>query len=104
MALKQTRYIQRLKAAPESALWEGYWTCSKDTNIINLGTAENRVMDELLQPIIEHRKGITTKDETYFANLEGQLNNELASLYQDYIKIISILKMQSQHNFYLEVE
>ncbi|KAK8838650.1 hypothetical protein M9Y10_032686 [Tritrichomonas musculus] len=87
MALKQTRYIQRLKAAPESPLWEGYWACSKDPNIINLGTAENRVMDELLQPIIEHRKGITTKDETYFANLEGQLNDALASLYHDYFDI-----------------
>ncbi|KAK8890137.1 hypothetical protein M9Y10_034897 [Tritrichomonas musculus] len=87
MSIKQTPYIKRLKASPTSPLSEGYMMCLKDPKIVNLGTAENRVMNDLLQPIIEHRKGITTKDETYFADTEVPLQEALAALYRDYFDI-----------------
>lgn len=87
MSLKQTHYIRRLKAAAVSPLSEGYVMCLKDPNIINLGTAENRVMNDLLQPVIEHREGITTKDETYFADTDGPLQEALSALYRDYFDI-----------------
>lgn len=87
MSIKQTPYIRRLKSSPVSPLSEGYVACLNDPSIINLGTAENRIMDDLLLPIIENRKGITTKDETYFADTVRPLQEALASLYRDYFDI-----------------
>ena len=87
MNIKQTRYIQRLTAIPISPLSEGIALCSKNPDIINLGTAENRLMNDLLKPVLEHREGISMKSISYFSNTEKQLQEALAALYQDYFDI-----------------
>lgn len=88
MSLKLTNYIKRLKSVPSSPLGEGFGTCAANPDIINLGTAENRVMGDMLQPILVNREGMVPYDVTYSAGFNDKpLREALAALYREFFHI-----------------
>jgi aspartate/methionine/tyrosine aminotransferase len=87
----KTKFIERLELLPESVLQEGYITCSYNSRIINIGTAENRMMGDLLLPLFQNRPDMTLADVTDSASLDTlPLTTAVAKLYEDHFGIPTV--------------
>ena len=95
MSLRRTKYISRLENAPKSSLFEGFVACATNPDIINLGTAENRIMDDHLLPILQNRPTLHCHDVTYPGGFDdGNLRASLSLLYRDHFGIKDALPDQ----------
>ncbi|OHT09618.1 aminotransferase, classes I and II family protein [Tritrichomonas foetus] len=88
MSIRHTKYIARLKSTAPNRLAEGFFACAENPDIINLGTAENRVMNDELESALRNRQEMTAYDVTYAAAAnDDKLREALARLYRDYFDI-----------------
>lgn len=86
--MRKTAFVENLEQAKQSPLAEGFHACASDPSIINLGTAENRLVDDHLLPIIRNRPEMTEYHLTYGAAAnETPLREAIASLYRDHLGI-----------------
>jgi histidinol-phosphate/aromatic aminotransferase/cobyric acid decarboxylase-like protein len=85
---RQTPFIQHLDTCPKSPLGEGFMTCGFNKDIVNLGTAENRLLGPEILPLFQSQPELTPTSLTYQAagnNLS--LRSALADLYRDWFGI-----------------
>lgn len=81
--MRKTSFIKNLESGPKSALSIGFVACLNDPTIINLGTAENHLINDFLLPIFRERPEFQPEDFTYFASSK-KLLDAVAQLYRDY--------------------
>ena len=83
--MRRTAFVKRLEAVPESVLDEAYYKCAYNRNIINLGTAENRMMADFLVPLLRDRPDMTVDDLTYPASfVDTDIQKGVAALYESH--------------------
>ena len=81
--MRRTAFVKRLEAIPESVLDEAYYKCAYNRRIINLGTAENRMMADFLVPLLRERPDMSTDDLSYQASFKDtDIQKAVASLYE----------------------
>ena len=86
--IRKTAFVENLEKVKPSPLLEGFMACTKDRAIINLGTAENRLIDDKLLPIIRNRPEMTEYHLTYGAAAnETPLREAICALYRDHFGI-----------------
>ena len=86
--MRKTEFVKRLEGGKISPLSEGYMKCMKDPSIINLGTAENKLIGDKILPLVQNRSYLTEKDLTYPASSNTTLMNEaIAALFRDHFGI-----------------
>ncbi|KAH0795135.1 aminotransferase, classes I and II family protein [Histomonas meleagridis] len=85
MSLRKTEYIKNLEQAPKAALATGFQKCIANPDIINLGTAENRLIDDILNPLIKERKDEDVTHFSYtFSFNPTPMYEAFAALFRDY--------------------
>jgi hypothetical protein len=62
---RPTAYVRRILSGPTSVLGEGFWKCASNRNIINLGTAENHLIEEEILRIFQSRPDEDATHLTY---------------------------------------
>lgn len=85
--MQKTNFIKHIETSPKSPLGIGFEKCSKNPDIINLGTAENRLMNDWLLPKLKDWSDFTPASMLYSAGQLPQLNSDIASLYRDHFGI-----------------
>lgn len=88
MSIRKTDFILNLENAPKSPLQIGAIKCATNKEIINLGTAENSLTNDILLPLIQQRPYLNAHSLTYSASFAPeQLTNAIAELFHDYFGI-----------------
>ena len=88
--MKKTQYIINLENSPKSPLPSGFMACMKDPSIINLGTAENRLLADIILPLLKDKSDLTPYDLTYPAGfLSSDTEKYICELYKDYFGILN---------------
>ncbi|MCQ2819187.1 MAG: pyridoxal phosphate-dependent aminotransferase [archaeon] len=86
--MRKTEYIKNLLNTPKSPLALGFFACLKDPSIINLGTAENRLISDLILPLIQSKPDFTPYDLTYPAGMcSTKAEKAICELYKDHFGI-----------------
>lgn len=88
--LRKNAFIQHLEHMKPSLLDESSRKCANNPDIINLGTAEAKFMNDLLMPILHHRPELEFDIAGYGASFDDSpLRNGISKLYNDYFGIPS---------------
>jgi aspartate/methionine/tyrosine aminotransferase len=88
MAERKTAFIKHLEAGTKSILGAGLFTCAYNPDIVNLGTAENKILDDKILPFFQHRPDLVLYNLGYIgAANDIPLRNALAALYRDHFGI-----------------
>lgn len=83
-----SKFANSLLSIPPSVIAEGTARFNAHPNCVNVGTAENNLLGDLLLPIHQNRPYLTEFDLTYRACAKlGPLNECVAKLYQDHLNI-----------------
>ena len=86
--MEKTEFIKNLEKRAFSPLGEGFWKCANDTSIINIGTAENRVISDLLLPYLQNRPEMNESHLIYNGStIKKPLTSAIAALFRDWMDI-----------------
>jgi len=86
--MRKTACSTNIEAAPCPPMGEGCATCLASPEIVNLGMAENRLIDHLILPFLQNRPSETAVHVGYAASYNDlPLRTALASLYREDIGI-----------------
>ena len=86
--MRTSSFIQNVKDQPKNALFVGFYKCANNPACINLGTAENKLVHDLLLPKLQDRSELKSDDLTYTASFRYEpVYNAMAKFYKKYLKI-----------------
>ncbi|KAI5492409.1 1-aminocyclopropane-1-carboxylate synthase protein, partial [Trichomonas vaginalis G3] len=83
MSYKPTAFIKRILNKPCSELELGAQKCAHNPQVINLGTAENHLLNDFLLPLMRSRPEFKEWDYTYSGSyVKTNLKKAIANLYE----------------------
>ncbi|EAX93708.1 aminotransferase, classes I and II family protein [Trichomonas vaginalis G3] len=86
MSFKKTKYLEHLEKKPVPILGIGFMKCATNPKVVNLGTAENHLLDDFLVPLCQSRPEFTADHLTYGGGMHTEnLRKGLAKLYEDHL-------------------
>lgn len=85
--MRKTAWIRHLETSKPSPLGEGFVKCASNPSIYNLGTAENKLVGDLILPVLRERTGITERDIIYAAPENINVGEAVARLMRDHLGI-----------------
>jgi aspartate/methionine/tyrosine aminotransferase len=87
----KTKWLQTLESGPKTVLGEGFATCAFNPSIINLGTAENRLLADHFCSLLRDQPDQIPSNLTYQASTSDlPLRQAIASLYEDYFGLSNV--------------
>lgn len=86
--MRTSSFVQNVLNQPSNTLLVGFNKSAKDPNCINLGTAENKLVHDLILPKLQNRSELRSEDLTYAASfIFDDIYEVMAKFYKKYLKI-----------------
>lgn len=86
MSFVKTDYLKFLEKKPVPDLGVGFMKCATNPKVVNLGTAENHLVEEFILPICRERPEFEAIHLTYTGGMHTEkLRKALAKLYEDHL-------------------